>query len=109
MKRSEWGLFTGASFLLAVAFPPYFLELIAITFLGGIGLLWRSLRASDKIRLAEFEKKFRLGYRRERAHLNSLRGTLGLGSQPRLGQMFWLATTTEMAWMTWPVGQPRVS
>lgn len=65
MKRSEWGLFTGASFLLAVAFPPYFLELIGITFLGGIGLLWRSLGASEKIRLSEFEKKFRQGYRKQ--------------------------------------------
>ena len=65
LKRSEWGLFTGASFLLAVAFPPYFLELIGITFLGGIGLLWRSLGASEKIRLSEFEKKFRQGYRKQ--------------------------------------------
>ena len=67
MKRSEWGLFAGASFLLAVAFPPYFLELIAITFLGGMGLLWRSLKGPERIRLAEFEKKFRVGYRKEQS------------------------------------------
>lgn len=65
LKRSEWGLFTGASFLLAIAFPPYFLELIGITFLGGIGLLWRSLGAGEKILLSKFEKKFRQGYRKQ--------------------------------------------
>jgi len=62
MKRQEWGLFTVAALLSTYLFPLYFVEVVAMAFLGGLGILWRSLNPSEKDSLRAFEREFRIGY-----------------------------------------------
>ena len=56
-----------AAGLSALAFPPLFLELVAIYFLGGLGYLWRALDEKGRQRLKEFEKAVRVPYERDKA------------------------------------------
>jgi hypothetical protein len=62
MKRQEWGLFTVAALLSTYLFPLYFIEVVAMAVLGGLGILWRSLNPSEKDKLRAFEREFRVGY-----------------------------------------------
>ncbi len=65
MKRQEWGLFTVAALLATHLFPLYFIEVVALAFLGGLGMFWRSLNPSEKDELRAFEREFRVGYELE--------------------------------------------
>ncbi len=65
MKRQEWGLFTVATLLATYLFPIYFIEVVALAFLGGLGMFWRSLNPSEKDKLRAFEREFRVGYELE--------------------------------------------
>ena len=66
MKRQEWGLLTIAALLSTYLFPLYFAEVVALAFLGGLGMLWRALNPQEKDKLRAFELEFRVGYESER-------------------------------------------
>ena len=70
MKRTEWGLFTVAAGLAVLAFPPFFVELVAIYTLGGIGYLWRILDERGRQRLKDFEKDVLIPYTHEKEGKN---------------------------------------
>ncbi len=65
MKRQEWGLLTVAALLSTYLFPLYFAEVVALAFLGGLGMLWRALNPQEKDKLRAFEREFRVGYELE--------------------------------------------
>lgn len=62
MRKEEWGLTAVGSLLLSFAFPPYFISILAISALGGLGYLLKTLNPEDRKKLIAFEKEFRKGY-----------------------------------------------
>ena len=60
-------MFTLAAGLAVLAFPPFFVELVAIYSLGGIGYLWRVLDEKGRARLKDFDKDVRIPYSHEKA------------------------------------------
>ena len=67
MRKEEWGWATVGSLLLSFVFPPYFIAFLAISSLGGLGFLLKSLTPAERELLVRFEKEFRKGYKLELA------------------------------------------
>lgn len=68
LKKEDWGGLTILSLLATIAFPPYFVHLMAMAALTELGHLWSTrLDRLQKKRLIEFEKEFRTGYQMEKA------------------------------------------
>ena len=67
LKTTEWGLLTVASLLAVFAFPPYFIQILILSFLNANGLLWVThLSTKGRQRLLEFEQEFAVGHEKER-------------------------------------------
>jgi len=58
LKKEDWGGLTILSLLATIAFPPYFVHLMAMAALTELGHLWSTrLDRLQKKRLIEFEKE----------------------------------------------------
>jgi len=68
LKKEDWGGLTILSLLAAYAFPPYFIYLMTMAALTEFAHLWTTrLSRVDQEKFIEFEKKFREGYKLEKA------------------------------------------
>lgn len=63
LRSTEWGGLTLLSLLAGLAFPPYFLSVMALACLNAGGMLWVShLNDAGRKRLKEFEAEFAEGH-----------------------------------------------
>lgn len=68
LKNVDWGGLTILNLLGVIAFPPYFIYLMTLAALTASGFLWTThLSEAEQLRLVEFEKEFRKGYKLEKA------------------------------------------
>ena len=68
LKNVDWGGLTIVNLLGVIVFPPYFIYLMTLAALTASGFLWTThLSEADKLKLVEFEKEFRKGYKLEKA------------------------------------------
>jgi hypothetical protein len=66
LRSTEWGGLTVLSLLASLAFPPYFLSVMALAFLNAGGMLWVThLNEAGRKRLREFESEFSVGHASE--------------------------------------------
>jgi hypothetical protein len=84
LRSTEWGGLTLLSLLAGLAFPPYFLSVMALACLNAGGMLWVShLNEAGRKRLKEFEAEFAQGHALEER--GDFRGAVALysGLAPR--------------------------
>lgn len=63
MKKEEWGLLTVAALLATFVFPPYFIQILAISGLTSLAYAAKPREKVDSLqRLVEFEQEFRIGH-----------------------------------------------
>lgn len=63
LRSTEWGGLTVVSLLAGLAFPPYFVSVLALACLNAGGMLWVThLNDAGRRRLREFEKEFAQGH-----------------------------------------------
>ncbi|MGH7442159.1 MAG: hypothetical protein ACREKE_05730, partial [bacterium] len=63
LRSTEWGGLTLVSLLAGLAFPPYFISVMALACLNAGGMLWVShLNDAGRKRLREFEREFSQGH-----------------------------------------------
>ncbi len=66
LRGTEWGGLTLVSLLAGLAFPPYFVSVMALAFLNAGGMLWVThLNEAGRRRLRDFEKEFAIGHELE--------------------------------------------
>jgi len=66
LRSTEWGGLTLVSLLAGLAFPPYFISVMALAFLNAGGMLWVThLNDVGRKRLREFEAEFAVGHAME--------------------------------------------
>ena len=66
LRSTEWGGLTMLSLLAGLAFPPYFISVMALAFLNAGGMLWVThLNEAGRRRLKEFEAEFAVGHAME--------------------------------------------
>jgi hypothetical protein len=67
LKNVDWGGLTIINLLGVLAFPPYFVYLMTMAALTAYGFLYTThLSEAQQLRLIEFEKEFRKGYKKEK-------------------------------------------
>jgi hypothetical protein len=70
LRTTEWGLLTVGSLLAALAFPPYFIQVLLLAFFNAGGLFWVThLSEKGRQRLRQFEAEFSEGHKQEEAGL----------------------------------------
>lgn len=63
LRSTEWGGLTLLSLLAGLAFPPYFVSVMALACLNAGGMLWVThLNEAGRLRLRAFEKDFAQGH-----------------------------------------------
>jgi len=65
MRKEEYGLAAVGFLLLSLHFPPYFVSFLAVSAIGGLGYLLKTLNDKERDTLVKFEKEFRKGYELE--------------------------------------------